>query len=164
MATLIDVHAMDSIPECSDCGADATTELADASGVLWPLCAACDVWWRESVKAPLGVCQDCCVESATRQFVHLQKGVFCLCERCFVWADHEEDYLDYCNHAAPEGRLGQVYCDLCHRPFREPDTEEIDDEYDFIDPGEQDDDFLAEESESEDEDEGEQDDNWGMSD
>lgn len=114
---------------CSECGCLATTEVADASGVLWPLCANCDVWWRETeaereaeAEAMRGMCQDCHVNPVTCYFYHLDKGKFYLCDDCFGMADHEDDYLDYCDHAFPEGEPGQTHCDLCRRQLREPDA------------------------------------------
>lgn len=114
---------------CSECGTLATTELADEHGELWPLCANCDVWWRETQaeladqsEAIRGLCQDCGREPATCRFLHLRKGTFYLCENCFGMADHEDDYLDYCDHAFPEGEAGDTYCSLCRRQLREPDA------------------------------------------
>lgn len=147
--------------ECSECGDQATTELEDASGVVWPLCANCDVWWRESEaerEAMNGMCQDCSANPVTCRFVHLHKGVFYLCDECFGFADHEDDYLEYCDHAYPDVQAGQTHCNLCRRQPRDMFAEmcerlaPADVEHDFVDPGEQDDDFLAEESEEEDED------------
>lgn len=114
---------------CSECGAAATTELEDEHGEMWPLCASCDVWWRETqaeladqAESIQGPCQDCRRADATRKFVHLHKGAFFLCERCFSWADHEDDYLERCDHAFPEGEPGQTNCDLCRRPLPPADA------------------------------------------
>lgn len=116
--------------ECSECGAAATTELEDEHGEMWPLCANCDVWWRET-QAELAdqaaalreqQCQDCHREPATCRFLHMYKGEFFLCEGCFGWADHEDDYLERCDHAFPEGEPGQTNCDLCRRPLPPADA------------------------------------------
>ena len=119
---------MDSVQElneCSECGALATTEVEGSDGVMYPLCAVCDVWWRETqaeLESIQGLCQDCRHEPATRRFVHLHKGEFLLCEACFGMADHEDDYLDYCDCAFPEGDAGETHCSLCRRQLREPDV------------------------------------------
>lgn len=110
---------------CSECGAVATTELEDEHGEMWPLCANCDVWWRETqaeladqAEALNGQrCQDCRLQPATCRFVHLRKGEFFLCDNCFGWADHEDDYLENCQCEWPEGDPGQTDCDLCRRPL-----------------------------------------------
>lgn len=110
--------------ECSECGAVATTELEDEHGEMWPLCANCDVWWRETqaeladqADAIQGMCQDCRREPATCKFVHLHKGVFYLCDDCFGMADHEDDYLERCECAVPEGWVGDSTCFACRRPL-----------------------------------------------
>jgi hypothetical protein len=40
----------------------------------------------------LGQCVSCRKEKATIVFMHLKNGNFELCERCFRWADHDDDY------------------------------------------------------------------------
>jgi hypothetical protein len=42
-------------------------------------------------------CADCRKAPATRTFLHMTKGHFPLCDDCFMDADHEEDYLEYCD-------------------------------------------------------------------
>ena len=43
-------------------------------------------------KKKVPVCQDCRKADATCTFRHLDGRIFSLCDRCFGWADHEEDY------------------------------------------------------------------------
>lgn len=110
--------------ECSSCGAVADFEVEGDDGKLYPLCNNCDVSVRETQAehadledAIQGPCQDCLREQATRKFVHLHKGVFYLCELCFAWADHEDDYLDRCDCHTPEGDYGDSTCFACRRPL-----------------------------------------------
>ena len=123
LVSTITLHSARSIPECSECGANATTEIHGEDGKTYPMCANCDVWWRESQaedeEVITGICQDCQRAPATCRFVHLRKGEFFLCGGCFSWADHEDNYLDHCDCGWPEGAPGQTNCDRCHRSLRE---------------------------------------------
>jgi hypothetical protein len=67
-------------------------------------------------------CEDCHFRPATRIFLHIDKGRFYLCERCFGWADHEDDYLDYCDCAWPAGDPMDVTCMRCRRRLREAES------------------------------------------
>ena len=40
----------------------------------------------------LGCCVSCRKEKAVLVFMHMYNGNFELCEKCFEWADHEDDY------------------------------------------------------------------------
>lgn len=119
----ITIDSARSIGDCSECGDIATTELAGEDGVMYPLCVNCDLWWRETQadeeeEIISGMCQDCHQGPATRRFIHLRKGEFFLCGGCFSWADHEDDYLEYCDCGAPEGETGQSHCSRCTRVLR----------------------------------------------
>jgi hypothetical protein len=37
-------------------------------------------------------CERCLKEKPVNVFMHLKNGNFELCESCFQWADHEDDY------------------------------------------------------------------------
>lgn len=112
---------------CSACGAVATTEVEDRNGGSCSLCDNCEVWLRET-EAELAdlaetlrgqECQDCRHEPATHRFLHMHKGEFFLCASCFTSADHDDDYLERCDCAWPEGEPGQTNCDLCRRELRQ---------------------------------------------
>ena len=120
-SSTITLDSARSIPECSECGDNASTELLGTDGIMYPLCANCDVWWRETQAeedAVSGTCQDCHRGPATRRFIHLRKGEFFLCGGCFSWADHEDDYLEHCDCGVPEGETGQTHCSRCTRVLR----------------------------------------------
>jgi hypothetical protein len=100
-----------------------------------------------------GPCDDCYRARAVRRFCHMDGRQFALCETCFSWADHEDDYLMFCDCRIPQGYEGSR-CEECRFHIRsawawgpepEPELEEP-----YIE--EQDDDFLAEEPESEEDD------------
>ena len=98
-----------------------------------------------------GPCDDCYRARAVRRFCHMDWRQFALCETCFSWADHEDDYLMFCDCRIPQGYEGSR-CEECRfyirstwGPEPEPELEEP-----YIE--EQDDDFLAEEPESEEDD------------
>lgn len=98
-----------------------------------------------------GACEDCYQNPAVRHFCHLDGRQFALCESCYSWADHEDDYLMFCECRAPQGYEGSR-CEECRfyirsvwGPEPEPEVEEP-----YVE--EQDDDFQAEEPESEEED------------
>jgi hypothetical protein len=62
-------------------------------------------------------CDDCCKNQAKKQFLHLTKGEFSLCDDCWLSADHEEDYLENCSCACPTYVVSgeEVNCDECSR-------------------------------------------------
>jgi hypothetical protein len=141
--------------ECDTCGDVAVTEYIGGGGGVSPLCANCDVHLRETMAGLHDArdvldqwCDDCQEERANRRFLHLDGRQFALCESCYHWADHEDDYLMFCECRVPEGHEGSR-CEDCHLQIRsawgpepEPDQEEP-----YVE--EQDDDFPAEEPESE---------------
>jgi hypothetical protein len=146
-------------PECDTCGAPAVTEHVGGGGTVSPLCGTCDIHLRESLAGLHDAmddvhdqwCDDCQEERATRRFLHLDGRRFALCGSCYYSADHEEDYLMFCECRVPEGQQGGR-CEDCHLRIRsawgpepEPDREEP-----YVE--EQDDDFAAEEPEPEEED------------
>ncbi len=65
-------------------------------------------------------CADCRTAPATRTFLHLTKGHFPLCDDCFIGADHEDDYLEYCNHHwdCPPPLPDAPVCRYCERLVR----------------------------------------------
>lgn len=80
----------------------------------------------------VNMCDDCGHNLVTSRFLHLDGREFFLCDVCFQAADHAEDY----------GRTPNNH----EHEFINFD-EQDDDEDGFIDPGEQDDDFEANEKE-----------------
>jgi hypothetical protein len=145
--------------ECDTCGDVAVTEFVGGGGSVYPLCDACDNHLRETLAGAYdehndvhGPCQDCHRARAVREFWHLDGRQFALCNGCYSWADHEADYLMFCECRMPQGEEG-LRCEDCHLQIRsawgpEPEDEEIEEPY----VEEQDDDFPAEEPESEEED------------
>ena len=143
--------------ECDTCGDVAVTEFVGGGGSVHPLCGACDNHLRETLAGVYdereevrGPCQDCYRARAVREFWHLDGRRFALCDGCFSWADHEDDYLMFCECRIPQGEEGSR-CEECRFHIRSawgPEPEEIEEPY----VEEQDDDFPAEEPESEEED------------
>jgi hypothetical protein len=142
--------------ECDTCGDVAVTEFVGGGGSVYPLCEGCDAHLRETLEGAYdevdevyGQCEDCRGARATRWFCHLDGRRFLLCNGCYSWADHEDDYLMFCECRNPQGEEG-LRCDDCKLHIRsawgpEPEAER---EEPYIE--EQEDDFLAEEPESDD--------------
>jgi hypothetical protein len=146
------------VPECDTCGDVAVTEYIGGGGTVSPLCASCDVHLRETMAGLHEVtedlshmwCDDCQEERAKRRFLHLDGRQFALCDVCYHWADHEDDYLMFCDCRIPQGQDG-TRCEECRlqiRPAWGPEPEDVEEYY----VEEQDDDFVAEEPESEEDD------------
>jgi len=81
---------------CEDCGLEtALHEFVCSEGQVWNLCNECNqqaLEEEEEEQEDLGTCVSCQKEHATIVFMHLKNGNFELCEKCFEWADHEDDY------------------------------------------------------------------------
>jgi hypothetical protein len=60
-----------------------------------------------------GPCDDCGECKAESLFLHLDGRRFKLCDLCWSWADHEPDYLMYCECKCPESDGCSEYCSLC---------------------------------------------------
>lgn len=60
-------------------------------------------------------CWDCRQAPATRTFLHMTKGHFPLCDSCFEFADHDDDYLETCTCLHPEGAPDATICRACTR-------------------------------------------------
>lgn len=99
------------------------------------------------------LCEDCNETMATCTFLHLDGRQFALCDACFRWADHEAEYLRFCDCRIPQGEDGSC-CLECRLQIRSWGPEPEEDEEPYVE--EQYDDFLAEESEPREEDEQEQ--------
>jgi hypothetical protein len=107
---------------CTECGADATLEVLGLDDQLYLLCLKCreafeEAETRRELEGKL--CEDCQFRPADHIFYHMKKGQFCLCERCWTWADHEDDYLDYCECPWPAGDPMDITCMRCRRSLRE---------------------------------------------
>ena len=101
---------------CDMCGAEAITLYRGVS----PLCFSCDVHVRESAEAEeheqediCGPCDDCGVNEARCLFLHLDGRRFHLCSMCWSAADHEPDYLMFCECRIPEAEKSSDYCGHC---------------------------------------------------
>lgn len=87
---------------CEDCELEfATHVFVGSEDKEWKLCKECN---REAIEycelmegvgeeeEELGTCVCCQKEPAEVVFMHIKNGNFELCETCFEWADHEDDY------------------------------------------------------------------------
>ena len=105
----------ETIQDCTECGAIATTEILGDDDRSYCFCGVCDAHFRESLaelEAQRGaMCDD-----------HLKKGSFLLCGHCFAWADHEDDYLDFCDCILPVGDPVDTECRSCWRALRAVST------------------------------------------
>lgn len=122
----------ETIQDCTECGAIATEEVVGDDDRSYALCGVCDAHFRESVAelqahrdglyssdySATRMCDDCHERVATREFCHLRKGNFFLCGHCFAWADHQDDYLEWCDCMLPVGDPSDTECRGCHRPLR----------------------------------------------
>ena len=109
--------------ECDMCGAPADTLYAGWS----PMCFQCEEHAIEEaeerdrrrqleIEEEIGDswCQDCGADKATTLFCHLDGRRFYLCGLCFHAADHEDDYLMFCECKVPMCELGGSHCARCH--------------------------------------------------
>ena len=103
--------------ECDTCGAVADTLYLGS----FPSCFRCEEHARESAEElnrayqeEIGDswCHDCGAEKATCIFLHLDGRRFYLCGWCFAAADHEPDYLMFCECRNPDM---DDYSDYCHQ-------------------------------------------------
>lgn len=102
---------------------------------------AYDGWVLDEVD---GMCQDCCEHYAVRRFHHMRNGEFFLCDDCFLGGASHED--DYGNAFLTREEALAAKVELERRMVAEMEAvEAVRHNRDFIDPGEQDDDFQAEE-------------------
>ncbi len=117
---------------CSGCGFDATAEVIGRDGFVYSVCGSCEMRLQEQEPEEEEDwdddeldCADCGTSlgpsRAPIRFLHLTKGAFWVCSDCWVNADHEDDYLVYCNcedriYWKPEG--GLMSCDWCCRPVK----------------------------------------------
>lgn len=105
--------------ECDHCGASAVTEFETYS-----FCDNCDVHLRETLaesssdEEDYGVCDDCQEAQAECVFLHLDGRRFHLCNACWQWADHEDDYLMFCECEVPDCIVGGIHCRLCQFKIR----------------------------------------------
>lgn len=104
--------------ECDTCGAVADTLYRNEH----PMCFRCDeharatdlALEREREEEGLdGPCDDCGVNQAACAFWHLDGRRFNLCPPCWSCADHEPDYLMFCECKCPEPDGCSEYCSLC---------------------------------------------------
>ena len=123
-----------AMAECETCGAVADTLYKGWS----PLCFRCEEHARESEEElrrereeEIGDCwcQDCGAEKATCLFLHLDGRRFYLCGLCFAAADHEPDYLMFCECRIPERQAGSDYCGQCVFKIRCDHEEEPPEDY-----------------------------------
>jgi hypothetical protein len=96
---------------CEDCDMNfANHEFVGSGEIVWKLCDECNHEAKEAVKdmreieaeedrrrekeeeEDLGPCVSCKKEQAVISFMHLKNGNFELCQHCFEWADHEDEY------------------------------------------------------------------------
>lgn len=99
---------------CQDCDKEfATCEFVGSDDKVFKLCAQCEEEAHEVVREQreaeeeedrrkqeeedeyrddLEQCESCQTEKAVIVFMHLTNGNFELCQKCFGWADHEDDY------------------------------------------------------------------------
>jgi len=135
-ATTLTEESVDSLPNCTECEAPATTEVRGDDDRSYSLCGVCDAHFRETVAeleshrsglysedhTAIRMCDDCHQKVARREFSHMRKGTFFLCHHCFAWADHEDDYLDYCDCMMPVGDPADTECLACRRGLRPTTT------------------------------------------
>jgi hypothetical protein len=126
----------ETIQDCAECGALATAEVLGDDGAMYSLCGVCDAHFREALSqlesrrdglysddySAVRMCEDCNEKAATREFCHMRKGNFFLCAHCFAWADHEDDYLEYCECTLPVGDPADTECLGCRRSLRPTTT------------------------------------------
>ncbi len=112
---------------CSGCGFEATTTIEGRDGLTYAVCADCEVTLREQEAEEEDysseLCADCGKVPAQCRFVHLTKGEFWLCARCWSWADHEDDFLEVCHCGVPIHEVGEdkkVTCADCTREVTYP--------------------------------------------
>ena len=87
---------------CEDCDVNfALHEFVGSENKTWNLCDKCnhEAWEAyeemreiEREEEDLGTCVSCKTEKAVISFMHMKNGNFELCNGCFEWADHEDDY------------------------------------------------------------------------
>jgi hypothetical protein len=117
---------MATTTQCTECGAaPGTHEIYGEDDQAYLVCLECataqyEKEEREDIEGR--TCDDCQFRPAERIFCHMDKGTFYLCERCWGWADHEDDYLDYCDCEWPYGEPMDSECLKCRRSLREPKT------------------------------------------
>lgn len=134
-----------AMAECDTCGAEAITLYRG-----WvPMCYSCEKNARETEEEVHAArdaeeqqrrwewirevewCEDCGEEEPTHRFLHLDGRAFRLCESCFYGADHEPDYLMFCECAVPEwGRWARDdSCQKCLFRIRSREEQEQEDYY-----------------------------------
>jgi hypothetical protein len=105
MTDTMTAHQEDHYTLCEDCEKDfAIHEFVGSEDKVWKLCDACNdeaheycemmegVGEEEEEEEDLGCCVSCKTAKATIVFMHMKNGNFELCDACFEWADHEDDY------------------------------------------------------------------------
>lgn len=117
--------------ECDTCGAVADTLYRNEH----PMCFRCDeharatdlALEREREEEGLGgPCDDCGANHAARAFWHLDGRRFNLCPPCWSYADHEPDYLMFCECRIPDRHPGSDYCGQCVFKIR---CDQVDEDY-----------------------------------
>jgi hypothetical protein len=107
-SSTLSTDSEESIHNCAECSDVATTEVMGSDAQPYSLCARCAGEFQETVAeleqdrstlyswdyTAVRWCEDCRESAAVREFMHLRKGTFFLCDSCFMWADHEDDYLE----------------------------------------------------------------------
>ncbi len=107
---------------CTGCGFESTIQIVGRDGLEYDLCETCEIGLREQ-EAEQEWCEDCAAAPAVCVFMHLDGRVFNLCDFCYYAADHEEDYLKFCECPTPEISEEGTQCWKCNRevrPYEEP--------------------------------------------
>lgn len=116
--------------ECDTCGAPAVAMFEG-----YPICDRCEQHVMESLDQEIyGICDDCGEKDAERIFLHLDGRRFHLCNLCYYAADHEDDYLMFCECKVPMCEMGGSKCSKCNYKIRSWD----DDGYEHSAPPEED--------------------------
>ena len=140
-----------TMTECDRCGALAVTERKATLGVH-SLCETCDAHLQETLAdnyncypdEEFGICEDCHEFQADCVFRHFDGRRFQLCAPCWQWADHDDDYLMFCECEVPDCTDGTVYCRQCQYEVRSwyhclvscPPEYEYEEDYDADNEGE----------------------------
>ena len=116
--------------------------------------------WECSTCTPIyGLCEACNALPAARLFVHLDGRDFQLCESCWSWADHDDDYLMFCDCMMPRYAEDNIHCVHCRYEIRDRvDPDEDYDEDSADSDSEEEDNYPAESREAE---EDADDETWG---